>query len=276
MVIYACGWNHTIAIKSNGTLWAWGANHYGQLGDGTVTGRSIPAQLGLDTDWKEAATGYGHTLALKTNGTLWSWGYNHHGELGNGTQTDSYSPTQIGVANDWKTVKAGKYNSCALKSNGTLWWWGHYFPTIPFGVSVPTQIGLEIYEDIAVGYYYGLGIKSDNTIWGWGHNAYGNLGVGNTIPAQSPVQVLCPTASVTENNLQKIKIYPYPAKDYINIIYPGSIDVKQISLIDVSGKVVMKQQDNFHQVPVSNLSSGLYLITIESEQGVYKNKVIIE
>ena len=91
--------SHTAAVRSDGTLWSWGYNLYGQLGDGTTTSRSIPVQIGTATNWREVATGYYHTIALKTDGTLWSWGYNSDGQLGNGVSDTAVHPTatQVGV-----------------------------------------------------------------------------------------------------------------------------------------------------------------------------------
>ncbi len=76
---------HNLAIKTDGTLWAWGGNEYGQFGNGTNTDSDIPVQVGTGTDWASVSAGAYHSLALKTDGTLWAWGYNSNGELGNGT-----------------------------------------------------------------------------------------------------------------------------------------------------------------------------------------------
>jgi alpha-tubulin suppressor-like RCC1 family protein len=81
----ATGSNHAVAIKSDGTLWSWGNNGSGQLGDGTTTNQTTPAQIGALTTWKAIAAGTGFTLALRSDGTLWAWGNNSSGQLGNGT-----------------------------------------------------------------------------------------------------------------------------------------------------------------------------------------------
>jgi alpha-tubulin suppressor-like RCC1 family protein len=113
-----------MAIKTNGTLWAWGSNSLGQLGDGTTTNKNIPTQIGTATDWKIVAGGLDHSLAIKNNGTLWAWGNNSSGQLGNGSTTRSTIPIQIGTATDWKMIVGGTNFSIALKNNGTLWAWG--------------------------------------------------------------------------------------------------------------------------------------------------------
>jgi alpha-tubulin suppressor-like RCC1 family protein len=126
-IIKSDGSNQTFAIKNDGTLWGWGHNNFGQIGDGTHgdgTNKSSPTQIGIDSDWETIAVGLYHSVALKTNGTLWTWGLNLTGELGDGTYdygTEKYIPTQIGTATDWKSVAAGAYHSLAIKNDGSLW-----------------------------------------------------------------------------------------------------------------------------------------------------------
>src|SRR2546428_613650 len=81
----AAGNYHSLALKSDGTVWAWGMNLYGQLGDGTNTGSNVPVQVSSLTGIIAIGGGYGHSLALKSDGTVWAWGYNSTGQLGNGT-----------------------------------------------------------------------------------------------------------------------------------------------------------------------------------------------
>ena len=81
----AGGAAHTLAVRSNGTLWAWGNNSSGELGDGTFTDRHAPKQIGTDTHWRSVAAGWSHSLAIKTDGTLWAWGDNDFGQVGDGT-----------------------------------------------------------------------------------------------------------------------------------------------------------------------------------------------
>lgn len=104
--------SHTLAIRSDNTLWAWGFNAYGQLGDGTTTNRTSPTQIGSST-WKLVACGNVHSLALRSDNTIWSWGYNYDGELGDGTTTNRTSPTQIG-SSTWKNIACGEYHSLAI------------------------------------------------------------------------------------------------------------------------------------------------------------------
>ena len=109
----SAGHDHTIAIKNDGTLWAWGWNTSGLMGDGTINNKSIPTQIGVANNWLDVSEGETHVIALKTNGTLWAWGINSYGQLGT-TGFGSYVPIQIGTATNWAKISSGQYHSIAI------------------------------------------------------------------------------------------------------------------------------------------------------------------
>ncbi|ETR68383.1 MAG: hypothetical protein OMM_10587, partial [Candidatus Magnetoglobus multicellularis str. Araruama] len=189
------GYFHTLALKNDGTVWAWGYNNYGQLGDGTTTDKSSPIQVpGMD-NVIELATGYDHNLALKNDGTVWAWGLNDYGQLGDGTTTNRTSPVQISGLSNVIQLAAGKYHSLALKNDGTVWTWGYNSNgQLGDGTTTnrnsPIQLsGLINVTALEGGCYFSLALKNDGTVWGLGTNDYGQLGDGTTTSRNTPVQV---------------------------------------------------------------------------------------
>ena len=115
----AGGFNHTIALKTDGTLWSWGRNNVGQLGLGNITNYSSPKQVGALANWLSVAGGYRHTIALKTDGSLWTWGWNNQGQLGLGTSgagTYKSSPAQVGALTTWLSIAGSYRHTIATRS----------------------------------------------------------------------------------------------------------------------------------------------------------------
>jgi alpha-tubulin suppressor-like RCC1 family protein len=163
------GSSHSLAVKTDGTLWAWGNNGSGRLGDGTTTNRSSPVQIGVLTNWSQVSGGDSHSLAVKTDGTLWAWGSNDSifdgsGQLGDGTISHRSSPVQIGALTNWRQVSGGDRYSLAVKTDGTLWAWGsNSFGRLGDGTtthrSSPVQIGvLTNWSQVSGGGFHSLGI----------------------------------------------------------------------------------------------------------------------
>lgn len=184
------------AIKTNGTLWSWGSNTDGQLGDGTYTSKSSPVQVGALTDWSVVAAGNKHMSAVKTDGTLWSWGYNSSGQLGLGNTTSYSSPMQIGSSTDWLSVSIGYDHTFAIKTNGTLWAWGdNTNGCLGLGDGTsrnsPTQVGaLTTWQQVATGNQHAIALKTDGTLWSWGINTQGQTGLGSSYySTSSPMQI---------------------------------------------------------------------------------------
>jgi alpha-tubulin suppressor-like RCC1 family protein len=122
-----CGYFHTAAIKTDGTLWTWGRNNQGHLGDNTSIDRSTPVTtFAGGTNWKQVAGGQQYTAAIKTDGTLWTWGPNNLGQLGDNTIVNRCTPvTTFAGGTNWKQVAGGVTHTAAIKTDGTLWTWGN-------------------------------------------------------------------------------------------------------------------------------------------------------
>jgi alpha-tubulin suppressor-like RCC1 family protein len=120
----SCGQAITSAIKTNGTLWMWGAAAYGRLGQGDSISMSSPVQVGTNTNWSMTSNKLYHTMAIKTDGTLWGWGSGTRGQLGQGAQVNANSPIQIGAGTNWSKIATNSHFTIATKTDGTLWGWG--------------------------------------------------------------------------------------------------------------------------------------------------------
>ena len=170
-----CHHYHTIATKTDGTLWTWGRNNYGQLGDNTITNKSSPVQtIAFGTNWKQISGGYSQTSAIKTDGTLWSWGFNLFGVLGDNTLTSRSSPVQtIARGTNWMQVSAD-LATAAIKTDGTLWMWGRNTDgelgdnTIAHKSSPVQTVALGTnWKQVASENYSTAAIKTDGTLWCW-------------------------------------------------------------------------------------------------------------
>jgi alpha-tubulin suppressor-like RCC1 family protein len=197
------GGNHTVTLRLDGSLWAWGDNAFGQLGDSTVVVRNAPVRIGTDTTWSAVAAGFYHTVALKADGTLWTWGDNTKGQLGDGLATFSRSvPARVGSDSNWTAVAAGDFHTLALKTDGSLWAWGDNTSgqvgdgsVVPGIQPLPVQIVLSApltnndWIVVAAGGGHSLARKANRTMWSWGFNGAGQIGNGTNIDARAPLQL---------------------------------------------------------------------------------------
>jgi alpha-tubulin suppressor-like RCC1 family protein len=203
---------HNVALKSDGTVWAWGWNFFGQLGNGTTNDAYSPVQTGLGavppltSVIKLGGRPY-FTIAVKSDGTIWSWGMNQYGQMGNGTVNSQSGPqvtvpVQVsnssagGAINQPLQVTCGYQFGAAISTNGTVWTWGSgTHGERGTGVAAvgytPAQVpGLTNITAISAGWFHILALKSDGTVWNWGNNSNGELGDGTTFNRSNAVQVL--------------------------------------------------------------------------------------
>jgi len=184
----------SLAQTRSGTVWAWGYNGDGELGNGTTTNSSVPIRASI-TGVTNIAEGGDFSLAAKSDGTAWAWGNNSNGQLGNGTTTNSSLPVQVNSLTAVSAVAAGAETGYALKSNGTVWAWGdNFYGELGNGTNtsstVPVQVsGLTGVTAISSGWFHGLALKADGTVWAWGLNQDGELGNHSTKNSNTPVQV---------------------------------------------------------------------------------------
>lgn len=192
------GSGFTIAIKTDGTLWAWGQNSGGRLGTGNLDNTyktNVPIQVGTETNWANVfAENSTSAYAIKTDGTLWSWGNsgNYIGYANANINNNYRSPHQVGT-DTWLTLAVSSFGPMTdgIKTDGSLWGWGlSNFQTYYFGNGIdnfssqtPVRIGVDSnWKEICIGAGTTQALKSNGTRWGWGRNTNGQeLGIGTGV-----------------------------------------------------------------------------------------------
>ena len=214
VVAIAANADYSLALKADGSLWGWGLNDQGQLGDGTVNSHNLPVQVkgtgrtGYLTDVVGMAAGEKHALVVKSDGTVWAWGDNQYWQLGDHSDMESFTPVQVtgsggtGTLTDVVAVTAGRDASYALKADGTVWAWGYNaFGQIGDGSTTHAEAPVQVKGENGTGYLTGVAElsanlatvyakKSDGTVWGWGNNEFGEFGIDTsnnrtTIPVRA-------------------------------------------------------------------------------------------
>jgi alpha-tubulin suppressor-like RCC1 family protein len=188
------------AVKSDGTFWDWGANSFGQLGNGNTTGVSAPTQITSLSNMVQVAAGEYFTAALRNDGTVWCWGSGSNGQLGNGGTAASYTPVEVQASSGVNftgvvAIGAGGYNGYAIKSDGSLWAWGRGGQGgngngTTTDKDYPVQVSnVSNVTDVTGSYYSAAAVESNGSLWCWGLNSSGQCGDGTTTQRNSPVQV---------------------------------------------------------------------------------------
>ena len=225
----AAGYDYGLAVRQDGSVWAWGNNSLGQLGDGTTSNRSAPVQVqGLSGVKAVSGSVGGHSVALKNDGTVWAWGYNFFGQLGDGSETNRSTPAQVKGLSGVMAVSAGLGHSIAVKQDGTVWAWGsNVFGELGDGTtnsrSAPIQVqGLAGVAAVAASSTaHSVALKQDGTVWTWGHNGYGQLADGTYVAQRTPVLAVNETVTGfldldpgIPNNIPQDRIPPFLVATY--------------------------------------------------------------
>lgn len=186
----SAGDSHVCAIRVNGTLWCWGSDTYGELGNGATAGaQSTPNQVA--GRWTSVSAGQTHTCAINTDGELWCWGRDQAGQLGNGSvvTSDQISPVLVAETGPWASVSAGQIQTCGVKTDGSGWCWGTERngnlgngPQITAQQDSPYPVGggVQSWSTIKTNGTSSCGIKANGTLWCWGSDTYGEQGNGAT------------------------------------------------------------------------------------------------
>ena len=183
------------ALKTDGTVWCWGYNGYGQLGTGNTSNYTTPQRVQNLSNVVKIGGGYQNTYAIKEDGTVWAWGTGSTYANGDGTTTQRTTPVQVSNLSHVVDV-AGRYQgACALKSDGTVWCWGYgshgengdgsnSHRSTPVQVSNLTDV-----IQVAQSQHTSYALKADGTVWSWGNDSNGALGSNQSSTRNTPIQV---------------------------------------------------------------------------------------
>lgn len=173
------GWQHSAVITEDGSLWMWGRNNRGQLGNNSTQDQLKPARIMKNV--VKVETGGFHSAAIKEDGSLWMWGYNEFGQLGNGSQANQYIPKKL--LENVQDVSLGFHHSAAILEDGSLWMWGrNHYGQLGDGTDKDRKVPVKILENVtkvSLGADHSAALLEDGSLYLWGYNNYGEIGNGN-------------------------------------------------------------------------------------------------
>ena len=297
----SAGSYHSIALKTDGTLWAWGAADNGP-------DLLIPTQIGTANDWVKIETGDSNSLALKANGTLWYLignDVNNFNQVGNSNNWQDFSininsnwgiktdgtlwrfntglsnAVQEGTDNDWTSVSAGQQYVIFKKSNNTIWCKGaNSYGQLGTGNNMdvntlPIQIGTNSdWNKISAARFHTLLLNNSNNLYSMGYNGSGALGDGTYTDKNTPILFNCSTLSITDFNNDSVSIYPNPCSDFLNIELKNENETNNITILDISGKILLVENNVNSKIDLTNFKTGVYVVKINSNEKVIYKKIV--
>ena len=278
--VISAGQYHFLAVKSDSTLWGYGSNTFGQLGNGTNTNLTTLTQIGTENNWGYIKTSYSHTLAFKMNNTVWSWGSNANGELADGTTISKNSPVQIGIGTNWNSFYAygntasvstdfWKPYSILVDVNGNVYGAGQYnYGTVSNLTLIPGVSNIQYADG---GRQHRLFVSNDNVLYGWKSNNEGQLANTFTTYLDNSTIISCPSLSTQSFTSQKITFSPNPTTSQINF----SEEISELEVYDVAGKKVKWFENANTTFNVEDLEKGIYFLKGKtSAQHIFTEKLV--
>lgn len=279
--VISAGQYHFLAIKSDSTLWGYGSNVFGQLGNGTNTNLSTLSQIGVESNWGYVKTSYSHTLGYKMDNTVWAWGSNGNGELADGTTTNRNFPSQIGIGTSWNSLYA--YGNTASVStdfwkpytilvdiNGNVYGAGQYdFGTVSSLTLIPNLSNIQYADG---GRQHRIFATNDNVIYGWKSNNEGQLANSSISYLEDPTIINCPSLSNQSHAIQKPTFSPNPTNSQITF----SQEIFNLEVFDITGKKVKSFQNTNTSFDVAGLEKGIYFLKGKTVEGNEFNEKLIK
>jgi alpha-tubulin suppressor-like RCC1 family protein len=290
------GDQHSLAIDNAGFIYAFGNNTFGQLGTGNFITSLIPILISSSNNWAEVSAGLDHSMALNTSGILFTFGNNTNGQLADGTNTLSnvmipISFTNPGIVNQYIAISAGGGHSLAIDTNNALFSSGlNTQGQLGLGnntsVNVLNQVGTSnTWFVISAGIVHSLAMDTSTSLYSTGRGQEGELGIGSFVPMNTLQSVGCPTTNLSNETVSidktAISVYPNPTNGSVNIDYSLEISGKIIlKVTNIQGQLIseikMDKSSGFQteNIDLSNQASGMYFLSITTDNGTYTGKVI--
>lgn len=307
----ASGDYHNIALKTDGTLWTWGAipdntnvnlltptqigtaNDWIKIASGEYDSFALKTngtlwflgnqnpfqQLGSLNNWLDFSSGGNSRWGIKTDGTFWQ--LNLTGTTGPNLDTQIWGYSQVGTDNNWLSVSAGTNYLILKKSNNTIWGKGeNSYGQLGIGNNfnvngLPVQIGTNSdWNHISAGRFHTLLLNDSNNLYSMGYNGSGALGDGSLINKNNPILFNCSTLSITDFKNETVSIYPNPCKDFFSIELKNELEIDNITISDISGKILFVENNVHSKIDVTSLKTGVYVLKITSNKKVIYKKMV--